>query len=52
MDLSLTQEQQAMADTAGRFEQELRDVGGLQIGDGTAQIMNMIIARQMTGRGA
>ena len=27
----------------------LRDVLGLQIGDGTAQIMKMIIARQMTG---
>lgn len=32
------------------FEQRLRDVLGLQIGDGTAQIMKMIIARQMTGR--
>lgn len=31
------------------FEQRLRDVLGLQIGDGTAQIMKMIIARQMTG---
>ena len=34
------------------FEQRLRDVLGLQIGDGTAQIMKMIIARQMTGGGA
>jgi cyclohexanecarboxyl-CoA dehydrogenase len=34
------------------FEQRLRDVLGLQIGDGTAQIMKMIIARQMTGAGA
>lgn len=33
------------------FEQRLRDVLGLQIGDGTAQIMKMIIARQMTGGG-
>jgi cyclohexanecarboxyl-CoA dehydrogenase len=33
------------------FEQRLRDVLGLQIGDGTAQVMKMIIARQMTGRG-
>ena len=33
------------------FEQRLRDVLGLQIGDGTAQIMKMIIARQMTGAG-
>jgi cyclohexanecarboxyl-CoA dehydrogenase len=31
------------------FEQRLRDVLGLQIGDGTAQIMKVIIARQMTG---
>ena len=28
------------------FEQRLRDVLGLQIGDGTAQIMKMIIARE------
>jgi len=34
------------------FEQRLRDVLGLQIGDGTAQIMKMIIARHMTGGGA
>ena len=52
MDFSLTQEQQAMADTAGRFEQELRDVRGLQIGDGEAQIMKMIFACQTAGRGA
>ncbi|HEY0836494.1 MAG TPA: cyclohexanecarboxyl-CoA dehydrogenase [Azospirillum sp.] len=30
------------------FGQRYRDVFGLQIGDGTAQIMKMIIARQMT----
>ncbi len=30
------------------FEQRLRDVLGLQIGDGTAQIMKMIISRQRT----
>jgi cyclohexanecarboxyl-CoA dehydrogenase len=30
------------------FEQRLRDLLGLQIGDGTAQIMKMIIARQRT----
>jgi cyclohexanecarboxyl-CoA dehydrogenase len=30
------------------FAQRYRDVFGLQIGDGTAQIMKMIIARQMT----
>jgi cyclohexanecarboxyl-CoA dehydrogenase len=29
------------------FEQRLRDVLGLQIGDGTAQIMKLIIAREM-----
>ncbi|MEJ2532818.1 MAG: cyclohexanecarboxyl-CoA dehydrogenase [Halioglobus sp.] len=32
------------------FEQRLRDVLGLQIGDGTAQIMKMIISRQRTAR--
>ncbi|MBE7636533.1 cyclohexanecarboxyl-CoA dehydrogenase [Sneathiella sp. P13V-1] len=31
------------------FEQRLRDVLGLQIGDGTANIMKMIIARQKLG---
>lgn len=31
------------------FNQRYRDVMGLQIGDGTAQIMKMIIARQMQG---
>jgi cyclohexanecarboxyl-CoA dehydrogenase len=34
------------------YEQRLRDVLGLQIGDGTAQIMKLIIARQKVGRGA
>jgi alkylation response protein AidB-like acyl-CoA dehydrogenase len=52
MDFPPTQEQQAMEDTASHFEQELRDVRGLQIGDGTAQIMKMIIARKITGREA
>jgi cyclohexanecarboxyl-CoA dehydrogenase len=28
------------------FEQRLRDLLGLQIGDGTAQIMKMVIARK------
>lgn len=32
------------------IEQRLRDVLGLQIGDGTAQIMKLIIARQAVGR--
>ncbi|MDA1100597.1 MAG: acyl-CoA dehydrogenase family protein [Proteobacteria bacterium] len=32
------------------FEQRLRDVLGLQIGDGTAQIQKMIIAREIVGR--
>lgn len=32
------------------IEQRLRDVLGLQIGDGTAQIMELIIARQRVGR--
>ncbi len=34
------------------FEQRLRDVLGLQIGDGTANIMKTIIARQRAGRHA
>jgi len=32
------------------IEQRMRDVLGLQIGDGTAQIMKLIIARQRLGR--
>jgi cyclohexanecarboxyl-CoA dehydrogenase len=32
------------------IEQRLRDVLGLQIGDGTAQIMKLVIARQRLGR--
>jgi cyclohexanecarboxyl-CoA dehydrogenase len=32
------------------FEQRMRDVLGLQIGDGTAQIMKLVIARQRAGR--
>ncbi|MFZ5652875.1 MAG: acyl-CoA dehydrogenase family protein [Pseudomonadota bacterium] len=32
------------------FEQRLRDVLGMQIGDGTAQIMKLIIAREHAGR--
>ncbi|GAA3708511.1 acyl-CoA dehydrogenase family protein [Zhihengliuella alba] len=36
--------------TALPFEQRMRDVLGLQIGDGTAQIMKMVIARQKVGR--
>ncbi len=34
------------------YEQRLRDVLGLQIGDGTAQIMKLVIARQKAGRAA
>jgi cyclohexanecarboxyl-CoA dehydrogenase len=34
------------------FEQRLRDVLGLQIGDGTAQIMKLVIAREKAGREA
>jgi cyclohexanecarboxyl-CoA dehydrogenase len=34
------------------YAQRLRDVLGLQIGDGTAQIMKLIIARHKAGRGA
>ncbi len=36
----------------GQIEQRLRDVLGFQIGDGTAQIMKTIIARQRAGRDA
>jgi cyclohexanecarboxyl-CoA dehydrogenase len=32
------------------FEQRMRDVLGLQIGDGTAQIMKLVVARQRAGR--
>ena len=32
------------------FEQRLRDVLGLQIGDGTSQIMKTVIARSRVGR--
>jgi len=34
------------------YEQRLRDLLGLQIGDGTAQIMKLIIARDKAGRAA
>ena len=33
-----------------RFEQRMRDVIGLEIGDGTAEVMKMVIARQLLGR--
>jgi cyclohexanecarboxyl-CoA dehydrogenase len=32
------------------FEQRLRDVMGLEIGDGTAEIMKIVIARELMGR--
>ena len=32
------------------FEQRLRDVIGLEVGDGTAQIMKVIVARELMGR--
>jgi cyclohexanecarboxyl-CoA dehydrogenase len=31
------------------FEQRLRDVMGLELGDGTAQIMKVIVARELMG---
>ena len=34
------------------FQQRLRDIMGFQIGDGTAQIMKLIIAREKAGRAA
>ena len=33
-------------------QQRMRDVLGLQIGDGTAQIMKLVIAREKAGRAA
>jgi cyclohexanecarboxyl-CoA dehydrogenase len=33
------------------FEQRMRDVIGLEIGDGTAEVMKLIVARQLMGRG-
>ena len=36
----------------GPLEQRLRDVLGFQIGDGTAQIMKTIVARDRAGRAA
>jgi len=32
------------------FEQRMRDVIGLEIGDGTAQVMKMVVARELIGR--
>ena len=32
------------------FEQRLRDVIGLEIGDGTAEVMKMVVARELIGR--
>lgn len=32
------------------FEQRLRDVIGLEIGDGTAEVMKLVIARELMGR--
>ncbi len=34
------------------FEQRLRDVIGLEIGDGTAEVMKVIVARELMGRQA
>jgi cyclohexanecarboxyl-CoA dehydrogenase len=34
------------------FEQRMRDVIGLEIGDGTAEIMKLVVARQLLGRDA
>ena len=34
------------------LEQRLRDILGLQIGDGTAQIQKVVISREMVGRAA
>jgi len=32
------------------FEQRMRDVMGLEIGDGSAQIMKIVVARELRGR--
>jgi len=32
------------------FEQRMRDVIGLEIGDGTAEVMKVIVARELMGR--
>jgi cyclohexanecarboxyl-CoA dehydrogenase len=32
------------------FEQRLRDVIGLEIGDGTAEVMKLVVARELIGR--
>lgn len=32
------------------FEQRMRDVIGLEIGDGTAEVMKMVVARELLGR--
>jgi cyclohexanecarboxyl-CoA dehydrogenase len=32
------------------FEQRLRDVIGLEIGDGTAEVMKIVVARELMGR--
>jgi len=66
MDFSFTPEQKIYRETVRRFaedkvaplyqqresphQQRLRDVLGLQIGDGTQQIQKMIIAREKIGR--
>ena len=34
------------------FEQRLRDVIGFEIGDGTAEVMKLIVARELMGREA
>jgi cyclohexanecarboxyl-CoA dehydrogenase len=34
------------------FEQRLRDVIGLEIGDGSAEVMKIVVARELMGRGA
>ena len=32
------------------FEQRLRDVIGLEIGDGSAEVMKIVVARELMGR--
>jgi cyclohexanecarboxyl-CoA dehydrogenase len=32
------------------FDQRMRDVIGLEIGDGTAQIQKIVVARELMGR--
>ncbi|MFZ0888356.1 MAG: hypothetical protein WA005_07885 [Candidatus Binataceae bacterium] len=38
--------------TCSAISRRLRDVIGLEIGDGTAQIMKLVVARELLGKAA